>query len=314
MPPRHDTWMPLYVGDYLRDTQKLQAEQHGAYLLLIMAAWIDGGSVPADPEDLAAIARVPLDRWQSHTAAKVLPFFRHDGDRYVHDRVLAELEAARTNVEKKSRAGKAGAAAKWQKAGEGNASAIVPPVRPQWQTDAPSPSPTPIEETPPAPRKRGKASNRFDEFWLAWPKNERKQDKAKCLDHWTRHDLDQQADAILADVRTKRGTEKWRDGFVEAPLVYLRGKRWEDGVTPNEGPAEAAVDWRATWKTIVAKGVELGVGEWSEALQCEGKAPAFPEYRARVERAVAEQEAGGVDRAGVSTIAEILGAAMKKVA
>ena len=94
------------------------------------------------------------------------------------------------------------------------------------------------KKNPPTPRKRGKATEpqglRFEEFWLAWPKNERKQDRAKCWDHWRRNGLDAQAEAILADVRTKRGTTKWQEGFVEAPLVYLRGKRWEDGVTPDE--------------------------------------------------------------------------------
>lgn len=94
------------------------------------------------------------------------------------------------------------------------------------------------KRSPPTPRKRG-AGHRFEDFWLAWPKNERKQDKAKCLDHWKLHDLDQIADTIIDDVRTKRGTTKWQDGYIEAPLVYLRGKRWEDGVTPDD-PAGAA--------------------------------------------------------------------------
>lgn len=88
---------------------------------------------------------------------------------------------------------------------------------------------------PPPPRKRVGAADRFDEFWTAWPKNERKQDKAKCLQLWRQRTLDEIADAILADVRVKRGTEKWRDGFIEAPLVYLRGRRWEDGVEPGGG-------------------------------------------------------------------------------
>lgn len=144
MAAKHETWMPLFVGDYLRDTQALQAEQHGAYLLLIMHAWSNEGRIPADPEDLAAIARVSFDRWQSHTAAKVLPFFRQCDGYHVHDRVADELERARTNVEQKSRAGAKGAAARWQNNGDRNAGANATAMRPDRRTDAPSPSPSPI--------------------------------------------------------------------------------------------------------------------------------------------------------------------------
>jgi uncharacterized protein YdaU (DUF1376 family) len=135
-----DTWMPLYIGDYLRDTQKLQAEQHGAYLLLILEAWTHDGRIPTDPEELSTIARVPLDRWQSHTAAKVLPFFRQCGDSYVHDRVAQELERARSNFEQKSRAGAAGAAARWQK----DSSRIADACDRHAPANASSPSPSPI--------------------------------------------------------------------------------------------------------------------------------------------------------------------------
>jgi hypothetical protein len=79
-------------------------------------------------------------------------------------------------------------------------------------------------------------SGRADEFWQAWPKSERKQDRAKVFEHWRAKGLDALADVILADVRIKRGSQKWAEGFVEAPLVYLRGKRWEDGVMPDEAP------------------------------------------------------------------------------
>lgn len=80
---------------------------------------------------------------------------------------------------------------------------------------------------------------RFEEFWTAWPANERKQDKVKCARKWRREGLDRDADAILTDISVKQQTNKWRDGFIEAPLVYLNGRRWEDGVTPKSDAADA---------------------------------------------------------------------------
>jgi hypothetical protein len=105
---------------------------------------------------------------------------------------------------------------------------------------------------------------RFAEFWELWPRNDRKHDKAKCCQFWAKHDLDAVADKILADVRGKLGSDKWKrdDGqYIEAPMVYLNGRRWEDG-------AEYSVNgkpWYDTGPGIEQKGVELGIGKWDRA-------------------------------------------------
>ena len=77
----------------------------------------------------------------------------------------------------------------------------------------------------------------FAEFWDAWPKNDRKQDRAKCSAKWAKEKLDSVSAKIMADVEAKKRTQKWREGFVEAPLVYLNNRRWEDG------EAASAPDW-----------------------------------------------------------------------
>jgi len=93
----------------------------------------------------------------------------------------------------------------------------------------------------------------FEDFWECWPKNDRKQDKAKCSEKWKREGLDTVAEAIVADVTAKKHSQKWRDGFIEAPMVYLNNRRWEDGAagaatSPKRGTDEyAALHKSAGW-------------------------------------------------------------------
>lgn len=68
-----DIWMPIYIGDYLADTAMLSTEQHGAYLLMLMAYW-KNGPLPDDDEILANITRLPVDRWMK-TRGLLLGYF-----------------------------------------------------------------------------------------------------------------------------------------------------------------------------------------------------------------------------------------------
>ena len=95
-----------------------------------------------------------------------------------------------------------------------------------------SPSKAPSKPESGAGAEAEPIGGRFEEFWAAWPKSERKQDKKVCREKWERSALDAVADAILADIAGKRGTRKWTDEggkFIEAPEVYLNNRRWEDG-------------------------------------------------------------------------------------
>ena len=65
--------MPLFIDAYLADTTHLSAEEHGAYLLLLMAMWRHDGSVPDVDKDLARMCRIGRRRWP-YVKARLMPF------------------------------------------------------------------------------------------------------------------------------------------------------------------------------------------------------------------------------------------------
>jgi uncharacterized protein YdaU (DUF1376 family) len=99
-------WMPLYVGDYLRDTSRLSTIQHGAYLLLICDYWVNG-PLPDDDALLAAIVRAPLAEWQRHIRPRIAPFFKVLEGRWQHKRIDAELAKASARYNQRVNAGNA---------------------------------------------------------------------------------------------------------------------------------------------------------------------------------------------------------------
>lgn len=56
-------WMPFYVGDYLMETQGLDAEGSGAYLHLQMHYWVHG-ELPVMDRELSRIAKVSAHKWK----------------------------------------------------------------------------------------------------------------------------------------------------------------------------------------------------------------------------------------------------------
>ena len=86
-------YMQFYVADYLADTMHLSTEEHGAYLLLIFNYWQTGKPIPK--ARLHKIARMSKDKWAEIEPA-LDEFFTDDGDRWVHLRIEADLDAVNT--------------------------------------------------------------------------------------------------------------------------------------------------------------------------------------------------------------------------
>ncbi len=71
---------------------------------------------------------------------------------------------------------------------------------------------------------------RFPEFWALWPGTDRKTDRKKCEAKWRQAGFDEHATEILAHIAAMKMSRKWTDGFEPAPLRYLNGEQWRDGV------------------------------------------------------------------------------------
>jgi uncharacterized protein YdaU (DUF1376 family) len=96
-------WMPLYVGDYLRDTRDLNTLQHGAYLLLIMHYW-QHDALPTDDARLAVIAGLSVAQWRRIREPVQAKFT----EGWKHKRIAAELAKLDRAVMQRRLAGRNG--------------------------------------------------------------------------------------------------------------------------------------------------------------------------------------------------------------
>lgn len=92
-------WMPLHIGDYLKDTGHLTATEHGAYLLLIMHYW-EHGRLPADERLIARIAKLDSSQWTESRDILAMLF----GEGWSHKRIDLELAKAEEIIEKRRNA------------------------------------------------------------------------------------------------------------------------------------------------------------------------------------------------------------------
>ena len=84
-----DIWMPIYIGDYLRDTMSLTAREHGCYLLLLMHYWTEK-CLTDDVAELLIITR--LEKESKSVLEKILArYFQHEGDCYRQKRIEQEI-------------------------------------------------------------------------------------------------------------------------------------------------------------------------------------------------------------------------------
>lgn len=137
-------YMRLYPGDYLADTTHLTTEEHGAYMLLIMAYWQHGGPLPADDTRLMRITRTNKRRWIAIKDSLFEFFVLNSENQLVHKRVQAEIDAAADKCAKLQAAGRASGAKRANKCST-NDEQMLPECSPQNEQTLVYPNPNPEE-------------------------------------------------------------------------------------------------------------------------------------------------------------------------
>lgn len=169
----------FWTDAYLADTTHLTTIEHGAYMLLLVAAWRSPGCrLPNDDKILARYARMTPGQWRRIRDA-VMSFWTLESGTYMQPRLMDEYEAVRQVSQSQSSKAKA----KWRKYRNSLDAAASPG---QCRSDAfHPPSSIRKKESPPMPPPRGAPS--AEEFQLAAcepevPKPKRKSSRSRKAD------------------------------------------------------------------------------------------------------------------------------------
>lgn len=247
-----DVYMPLYLGDYARDTGDLTAEEHGAYLLIMMAMWAAGGSIPV--ARLAAFSKVPPRRWPA-VWETIKRFFLVTGDMVSQGRLLRELVAANNRRAAARGNGIQGGRPKTHQDNNlpvsiGLTKTPIPVNR--NETSSPSPSESDPDRTPLPPKGESVYSRPFLIFWEAYP---RKQGKDKAYALWKRKAMPL-AD-ILGALSWQRMQPDWtkeNGKYIPKPATYLNAGGWKDErPTSRQSAPDSLIARSDAYLAVVAK-------------------------------------------------------------
>lgn len=146
-------FMPIYVGDYLKDTGHLSTIEHGAYTLLLYHMW-KTGALTSDRKRLARICRMTesefVEVWEV-----IQEFFQEEGQSITNRKLIEVRELSIGKRLKAVERAKKGAEARWKNDASSNAQAMpdkcesIPKHEPAEQVKEPENT-----ELPQTPQKK----------------------------------------------------------------------------------------------------------------------------------------------------------------
>lgn len=209
-------YLPLYTGDYLRDTRHLTPLRHGIYLLALMHCWDSKGPMPLDEQECSGVCNCRSADEIDALRYILNRYFIRMEDGHYNARMQREVERSEAISGVRSDAGKKGYQAKAkQLLGKSLASVKHEPLSP-----SPSPSLTPS----PSPETTNNLKVASTQARLDCPHLEILELWAEILPSLPRHDPEQwrgvRSDHLRARWRETATLKKWPDA--SAGLTYFR--------------------------------------------------------------------------------------------
>ena len=210
--------LPLWTDAYLGDTTHLTTLEHGAYLLLLMAAWRSKECcLPNDDKMLARYCRLSPAQWK-RIKPVIMAFFDDENGVLIQQRLRDEISF----VKQKSKSQSQNAKARWLKTNETTDATALPR---ESQRNAPTPTPTPTHTPKKVERERGKPAPKPTSISSTWLPDE-----------------------VDTNYAYKKGyTNDQIDRLAEGFQAYYAAAT---------GRGSTAKDWNAKWRTWILKDTE----------------------------------------------------------
>jgi len=238
-------YMPLWTDAYLADTTHLTTIEHGAYLLLLMAAWRAGGYLPDDDRRLMRMAKVEYRQWR-RLRPVMEEFWQIKDGQWSNARLLDELCESRQRRDTLSERGRANALKRWNRGHASRNATAMPENAIQTHTHnqesdsneslyidhscSQASNPRALETNPRAiTAEKARIEADFDDWWQIVPRKVGK-GQARRAYHAARKKAaaEELTEGIRRYARSLNGTEV---AFIAHPATWLNGERWldEDG-------------------------------------------------------------------------------------
>lgn len=137
--------MPIYIGDYLKDTMHLTIEQHGSYFLILLDMWNHNGKIPDEMGYLSRVTRTTPEHFEKNIYHQIWGYFYQTEHGLLgHSRIDSELKKSKDRRLIAQQNGKKGGRPKTQPQTqkEPTGKPIANPTLNPEKSSSPSPSPS----------------------------------------------------------------------------------------------------------------------------------------------------------------------------